>query len=170
MSAERIYDTRNQLGFNLNDPKTGLYPEMLDQAKEDGCECPTCGQFVKIYKQSISGITAKCLIEMWKRHKSKWFHIDEVNRINPKNGGNFAKLRHWGLVLEKEHEKGAERKRTSGWWCVTHTGHRFIQNEIMIPKYKLLYNGKVLGDDGPAVGISATLTEKFDYNMLMEGL
>lgn len=137
-----------------------------EAAKDKGCHCPVCDQFVKVYRHNISQAVAQSLVEMYRLHRQGWFHIDDVNKFNPKNGGSFAKLRHWGLVEERPNDDD-RTKRTSGWWRITHTGEYFVKGDGEIFKYALLYNGKCLGHEGELRTIHDCYGDHFNFHELM---
>lgn len=136
-----------------------------------GHSCPVCNQFVKLYKNPISGGTAYCLIQLYKQAKGdtfKYFHVDEIpvpNRV----GGSWAKLRYWGLIDEmpKRNDETDSHKKSSGYWRITNTGIQFVERKISLPKYIKLYNKQFYGFDGDATDIQDALGNKFDYNELM---
>lgn len=146
-----------------------LRTNTMDQAKDKGCLCPVCKQFVKIYSRSISGITAAGLIYAYGLHGNwEYFHVSEIaKRFTLTSTGDFAKLRYWGLIEEKPHKQGDDGKRTSGMWMITDKGSGFVKGQIPVVKYAMLYNGDLQGFEGCSVFISQILGDKFDYNELM---
>lgn len=129
-----------------------------------GSRCPCCDQFAKRYKRSISGAVSRSLIKMFLEYDRDYFHITS---IRSSGGGDFAKLRYWGLVEEKEKD-GAKDTRTSGFWRLTDSGVLFVNNELTVPKYVYTYNGIVSSfSEGITVTIEQTLGKKFSYSELM---
>ena len=135
-------------------------------ARDGGCECPVCDQFVKVYRHSISATVLKTFVDAFNAHGMNYFHIDYINKLNPKNGGSFAKLRHWNLIQELPKDPQDKSKRTSGQWKITSNGYDFIMNIYQIPKYALLYNGRCLGFEGDMLSIG-DVTDKFSLDELM---
>ena len=47
----------------------------------DGCDCPACGQFVKLYNYKLFATSAWALIQLYKLHEKRpneaYFHISE---------------------------------------------------------------------------------------------
>jgi hypothetical protein len=141
--------------------------ETMSKAKEPkGTTCPCCGQFVKVYRRSITSTMAAQLIRVWKKFgESQWFHItDEAIGYGH---GDFAKLRYWGLLEGMDHEKGDEGKRTSGYWRVTEKGGHYAARRIRLPEYCIVYNGEKMGFDGKQIDIAESLGKKFNYRELM---
>ena len=145
----------------------------LDQVKEylrenfkSGCECPACGQRVQEYKRQITPEAVKCLFTLYGLHKNipeeTWHHIRTLGSL----GGDFAKLRFWGLVEEQESPEDPT-KRTSGWWKITEQGRRFVHGRYHPHKFTHIYNGKVRSQSGPRVSVVDCLKNKFSYEELM---
>lgn len=146
-----------------------LKKDTFEKAKMDGCRCPVCDQTVKIYKRSLNSSMAATLIRAYKKHDVlNFFHVTDKDVAV--RDGDFAKLRFWGLIQEKSHTAGNEGKRTSGYWCVTPKGRSFVEKDISIPKYIIVYNSRFLDFAGPETYIQGCLGDKFDYNELMKGL
>lgn len=145
----------------------------------DGIECPCCTQFVKLYKVKLNTGMAYVLIQFYKAYlfkkpmaQDKWVHpIKDFKTIN----GDYAKLRHWGLV-EKMPEEETENKKTtdqeddkkgSGYWRITEKGKLFVQKQIKVTSNALLFNNKCYGVTGKDIDIVEALRNKFSYSELM---
>lgn len=84
-------------------------------------------------------------------------HSGAVNELN--------KARYWGL-LEESPQRRADGGR-AGWWKLTPKGVDFIEGRITLPKYAVVYDGKLLELEGDQVGIAQALSKKFNYAELM---
>ena len=161
--------TANQLNFF--DGVARERDRVMTQARNGGCDCPVCGQFVKVYKRTITSFMASQLIEAYLKfgygQDDSWFHITDLPTAS-QGGGEFARLRFWDLVEERLHNKGEEGKRNSGYWRVTSRGFMFATGNSMEEKYTLMYNGQCLGSEGELVNIRDCLGEKFDFKELMD--
>jgi len=134
-----------------------------------GTSCPCCGQFVKLYKRRLYSSQAAALIHVWKKFGQEWFHknnISEKKILIMISGGDFAKLRYWGLVVEQENIE--TEKRASGIWRVTEFGENFALNKFKVKSHILLYNQKFIGFDGEDIDIYESLGNKFNYQELMQ--
>lgn len=148
-------------------------PLTVEQAKEnmrknldDGVICPCCNRLVRMYKRKISSVSAVCLIRLYKmsnKSDNHWFHISDIQ--GKSGGGDFAKLRYFGLVEEASNENPS--KRTSGFWRITNKGRRFVKGWLSVPCYVKVYNGKVYGEGSETITIYQALNEKFNYEELM---
>lgn len=140
-----------------------------------GTGCPCCGQFVKEYKRSISGAMAYALILIWRmnrKNQRNFFHVEkhfkEIKGLSASVRGDFAKLKHWGLIEKLDHDD-VDGSRAGGYYRITPEGISFIKNEITVPKYALMYNNDCNGFEGDDINIHSALKNKFNYQKLMRG-
>lgn len=136
---------------------------------EDGCKCPCCDQYVKLYKRKIYKSPAKALFGLYKLGRG--FH--HFTKIGNSAGFSYtgeigiSKLKYWNLIEEEVNIN--TKKKNSGNWKITKKGCDFIEGKISIPKYVLIYNTKIQGFDGDMIYISDIL-ENFNYQELMNNL
>ncbi|MGR3221203.1 MAG: hypothetical protein ACUZ8H_15520 [Candidatus Anammoxibacter sp.] len=141
----------------------------LDKARNKGCNCPCCGQFVKVYKRTINAAMALELATAYKRFGTyKAFHRSELKDIlKSTGGGDFAKLRYWGLITELVDDN--PKKKNSGRWVVTNRGEQFLGGAALY-KYCLIYNGGLLDfDEDEVVYFKDCIANDFDFQGLMDG-
>lgn len=136
--------------------------EWLHENRDDGVSCPSCEQFVKVYRRKINSAMGRALILFYQKNKTEWFHLPSAIGY----GGDAAKLRYWGFIEElKELREDGGR---AGYWRVTEDGEQWLLGRTKAPKYALVYNSKLLGlDDEEHATITDALGTKFDYNELM---
>lgn len=146
--------------------------QTISQAKEylrsnfdKGVDCPCCGQFVKLYHRPIYGSQAVSLINLYKLGPG-YHHISGFNSGRT-GGGDFAKLRFWGLAEEQPNTD--DGKRTSGMWAITEKGIAWVKSEITVQKYVDIFNQTPVSFSGEQVNIKNVLGDKFDYEGLMNG-
>lgn len=140
--------------------------DFLRQNYEKGCTCPSCGQFVKLYKRKLNSSMARALIILFNLSKTQeWIHSREITK-NVNITGDFAKMAYWKLIEEKKKE-GGEDKRTSGIWKITERGRQFVRGQIRIPAYVFIYNAKLQGFSDDTATIRDCLGKKFSYSELM---
>lgn len=123
---------------------------------EKGCECPACGQNVRLYKRPLNAAMARALILISKAPKANdagWVDIKSVDV----RGGDYAKLRYWELLEAGE----------PGLWRVTQKGLKFISDQIRVPSHAHVYNDRVRGWSDEDVNIRQALGEAHDYTQLM---
>ena len=145
---------------------TSAKAETLRKARGKGCDCPVCGQFVKVYRRLINSAMAMQLAWAYKQFGvGKIFHIKDILEGDG-GGADFAKLRYWGLIAEIENNN--PKKKKSGQWYVTTQGEYFIKGNNRLFKYALIYDGKFLVFDGDeSVSFRDCLGKNFDYQELM---
>lgn len=122
-----------------------------------GVICPACGQFAKDYERPLNSLQASALITCYRAAGDDWFHAPSlVGRA----GGEFAKLRHWGLI------EGGDGH--AGRWRITPKGIDFLFRRIRVPQRARYYAGEFLGLVGAENWtIDDALGKKFDYAELM---
>lgn len=138
----------------------------------DGVTCPCCEQFVKVYRRKITSVCAFGLVVLMKTDPYGFVHMPSFwhkIRLEPMfgaafNGGDWAKLRFWGVIMPMESTTGAER---TGFWRLTQTGRNFVNGAIVLPKYKFFYNGEVLEEGDEVVDIREALGSNFNYDEIM---
>lgn len=142
---------------------SGLSPEM-----RKGYKCPCCSQRVKIYKRKLNVAQAHALILVYVWFKNnpekEWCNVRQFD-TTAFRGGDWAKLRYFGLISEKSNED--KTKRTSGLWKVTAKGGCFVRSEISVPEHLLIFNQTVYGFEGKEIFIRDALRNKFNYEELM---
>ena len=138
-----------------------------------GCECPCCGQFVKLYNFKLSSSQVVGLIYLYKLDKENpdsFFKVKDIERYKEGfGGGSFAKGKHWGLITDELNDDTS--KRTSGLWRITERGRKFVEGTIVLPHGVKLYNKKKYGyDKSKLINIKEALGKKFDYKELMDNI
>lgn len=133
-----------------------------------GCVCPCCNQFVKLYKRKLNTSMAHTLIRLFRKGE-EYYHITDILGVKygVGTGSELSKLVHWELVSELEKDPKDTRTRTSGFWKITEKGKKFVQNELKVPMYILLYNSQLRGFTGREIDIFEALGNKFNYRELM---
>ncbi|MDB4311924.1 hypothetical protein N9937_00700 [bacterium] len=142
---------------------------------DKGEKCPCCQQMVKFYRRTINSSMAFGLMVAHKYTREdhdKIFHVTDISKAIPecgalRGGGDWSKLRYWGLIDEVR-EETEDGNPHAGLWRITQKGRDFVQNNISVRKTKVVYDGKVIGEDGDLVGIAQALGNKFNYAELMK--
>lgn len=141
--------------------------EYLRENFDKGTKCPCCGQFVKLYKRSITSGQAHGLIMFYRyseEHPEEFIHVSNFD-FTAFRGGDFAKLRYWGFIEQAENDDPS--KRDSGMWSITDKGRQFVRNERTVPRQVHLYDGQRVGWSEDRVSIKDALKNKFNYEELM---
>lgn len=142
----------------------------LIENREEGVICPCCNQFYKVYARGIHATMARNLIQLYRKTVADgdgYYHVNDFAR--PYGGGDFAKLRFWGLVEEMEKDPDDTETRTSGMWRITERGKLFARGELMVERYARIFNQKLYRMEGEMIDIRHSLGKRFDYEELMKG-
>lgn len=135
--------------------------------EEGGMNCPCCGRFVKLYPRHLNAGLAVALIHMARfsrRTGKRWVNISDIKV----RGGDYAKLRYWGLIVQAV-EQDTRAGARSGTWCVTDLGFSFVDNQYTVCRTAWVYDKQCLLVSGEQVSITDALGKKFDYDELMSG-
>jgi len=135
-----------------------------------GAVCSCCGQKVKMYRRQIYKAVAKKLITLYRLHQNlpqaTHFHMNEIG-TPISGGGDFSKLRYWGLI-EARPETEDSTKKSDGFWRITDEGRVFVEGKGTVTKYCHVYNGVVRFRSGNQISIHDALAkESFNYPELM---
>lgn len=91
-------------------------------------KCPTCGQSAVIYKRQIRKPMLRSLVKLYMRKGFEGAKLSELGEL----GGDFGKLRFWGLIEPAPKSK----------WRLTGKGYAFLCGQISVPQYVWIYNNK----------------------------
>jgi hypothetical protein len=136
-------------------------------------DCPCCAQTVKRYKRTLNAAMARVLLAIYKESpEGRWVYVPRlIETLNVPKGGDYAKMRFWGLIESRNDVEGDVREDGSkrvGWWRITEAGVTFAQNAARLPKYLYTYNNDVVKrEPTPTINIYEALGEKFDYAGIM---
>ena len=139
---------------------------------DEGVDCPCCGQLCKMYRRQINAPMAQLLIwlvRLWDA-VPRWYAVREMPLIQGRRGGgDYAKLRWWGLIEERAKGDIDGEGRTSGYWRPTVEGCVFAHGWDSVERYALIYDNRLAGFEGPRVGIRQCLGERFSFGALWLG-
>jgi hypothetical protein len=136
--------------------------EWLRARVKEGERCPCCTQFAKIYRRNINSGMARALITQWRYARYDYAHTAGLARWTHE----AAQLVWWGL-LESEGIKREDGGRTA-WHRITPQGGLFVTNDIRVPKYAVVYDGRLMRLEGKNIGIMDALGKRFNYRELMD--
>jgi len=146
----------------------------------DGCECPTCGQYVKLYDYKLFATSALALIRLYNQTKETkrldpshdgFFHISKYAEATKEyaRAPHFAELRFWGMIEPAVNNDTT--KKSSGYWRITPIGEQFVKGRSTVKSRILVFNNKFQGfsDKSEDITIRQALGNKFDYLELIAG-
>jgi hypothetical protein len=129
--------------------------------------CPCCDQKVKLSRRAINASMLKQLLHLARAAglTTDWVDwIGALREARSSTSGDYAKIRHWGLV---EPWSGARSEtRTRGHWRLTRSGIAWLKGESAVPKYAHLYNDTCFARSGVDVW-RKDLFPEFDGQELM---
>ena len=127
-----------------------------------GTECPCCGKYVKAYKRKLNAGMARALIIIYKLTKDgNSVHVQsEFTKLGLRaTTMDYAYLEKWSLI---------EQSGSNGYWKITQRGKEFVEDDIDLPEYALVYNGNVYKWADNLVNIETALTEEFDLDEIIK--
>lgn len=151
----------------------------LQEGKERGVQCPCCDQYAKIYRRKINSGMAASLLAIYRRTDQLspvegWLHIPDDfkggSALGILQNREYPKLRYWGLLESFEGKNDNADVPFSGKWRITTKGQAFCLDQIRVPKYVFLFDGKPIDRAADAtVNIREALGDKFSFDQLMGG-
>jgi len=140
-----------------------------------GQHCPSCDQFVKLYRRQVTSTAAKMLWNLYRMDRferdsgsSKIYHYVGDLVVIATGTSDFSKLKYWGLVVEMENDDSG-KKRTSGYYAITEKGKRFVDGDETISQYVLLYNSRSYGFEGKQVTYEQVVPKEWISKRLIFG-
>lgn len=139
----------------------------------DGCTCPACGQYAKLYARPLTSAMAYGLIllDRYDRQKpSEWVHLENYLKSLPgvpsSIRGDLPKLRFWGLI-ERAADKRDDGSPRNGLYRITYKGKAFVHHGSKVPAKAHIFNNVVDAFSVKTVTIKEALGKRFDYRELM---
>ena len=156
--------------------------ELRELSRQPISKCTLCGGRSKVYAYKMGSYArVLCWLAYMDTKKSnlpshvpkneslrRYHHVPSSGAIN--GGGDYAKLRYWGLI-ERMPKEPSQDKRSSGMWKLTKLGRRFVYGEATVSSvcYYRHPEGGVLGFETQQIGIEDALGKNFSYRSLMSG-
>lgn len=170
LSMFNSYRQEDEFFQNLFDTKECFsdLDRLRKMSNEPISKCQHCGANSKVYAYKI-GSYARVLVWMAVHsEEGGYLHIPTSGAIN--GGGDYAKLRYWGLIEKSPHNPDP-KKKSSGLWRLSTTGRDFALNRVTINStcYYSHPPGEILGFEPDQVSIVDALGKHFDYSSLMSG-
>ncbi len=165
--------------FLINNPDCRKYtiPYVRNFIKEhtekDFC-CPVCDRKVFTYKRSINDVMAISLIRLYRYSIERgddplttFVHVSNFGVLRGRaGGGDFAKLRFWGLVSE-EPPVNSKLKPRSGYWRMTESGVSFALKKTEVSKNVHVRLNKPILFSQATISIQQCLNEPFQYQEII---
>lgn len=131
----------------------------------DSTTCPCCSRAAAIRNRHLDFAKADTLIKFWANAGREWAEMKEAVPGLP--GGEYGKLRLWGLMERAIGHRQDGSPRT-GWWRVTDKGERWLRDEITVPEIARVFANRVIEFGGTEEWtIHDALGRTFDYREMM---
>lgn len=179
MKRRRTRSEKPKAVMSDSDPSLTEIMSFLRAHWDDGLNCPACGQFVKLYRRSTTSSMVLALMLLYHHYMqvdNDFVHVPSFvashkhfpNRLlGALHGGDYAKLRHLGLIEGKE-EKREDDSDRNGYWRITDLGCRFIRGEAKVPKKFYIFDDRLYGVSDELIDVEKCLKKKFNYRELMD--
>jgi len=135
-----------------------------------GTTCPCCSKHVQIYRRTLNSGMVRALIEMYRYQQlsgSTWIDIKKVKSVR---GGDYAKLRFWGLICKYGAGEYSYEEKWSGHWRIAVKGRAFVENQLTVPRYVTEYMSEVReGPFGELIYVDTALGSRFNREELLRG-
>lgn len=174
-----VPDRTSTLLRELFHPPAGTLAEaraLVLAKRDEGVDCPCCGQFAKVYKRNLSAAMAEAIIlieRATRADRSQQFHMGQLldtyaTSRTAKGGGDPMRLRFHGLVDLVPGRRADESWRV-GYYTITDNGVKFALDQYRAPKYVYLYAQECLGASEETISVVEALGNHFNYRQLMDG-
>ena len=151
--------------------------EIINGVGKSGVRCPVCDQYARINSYNLTNRMLGSLMILYEHFdKTKYHHKDDISTkalevlgkqaMSSAVSGEFAKMKHWGLIEEAEKDENKD-SRTSGMWRITKRGGDFVEGKIQVPSYIHIYNSTLYGFSGKMVYAVECCKNKFSYKELL---
>jgi len=122
---------------------------------------------LKRYRRTLNSSMALTLLHLYKADVKGYVHVEKwlADNGHPRSG-DFHKLTLWGLLdkLVEDRKDGSPR---NGYYKLNGRSILFVEGKIKVQKNAVILNGNFQGFEGKEVGIRECLSEKFNYDNLM---
>lgn len=146
-------------------PQTSIHDSQiwLHAQSDEGVECPTCGNYTRVYKRVLNSGMARALVAIYRSFGRGFGHLPSLRLAHADDtparglyplGNEEPKMRYWCLL-----EEDLTRQ---GYYRVTDTGEDWVLGHSHVPKYALIVNTRCVGLEGPPWSIRDALGTKFN--------
>lgn len=154
-------------------------PYSLDAARRqvlehraDGVKCPCCGQLAREYRRALGSSSAAVIVLLHGIPSTGYVDLPAVlaeRAPRLAGAGGYATLGKWWALLEQARGDRDDGSSRNGLWRLTELGRRWAAGAGTVPRYARLFDGELLGLEGPPVTVHEALGTRFDYRDLLAG-
>lgn len=155
---------------------TRLLKDAQDNLRKDfsqgkGGHCENCGQTTKKWEHSLDSAMSQALLDFYKfdrKNPGVWATVPDIFvHYDTRQGGKYAKLRHWGLIEEREGTND-QGNPNLGDWRITSEGRLFVEKKALVPKYVVIFDNTVVEQFGEPISFTDAIGTKFNYQDLFK--
>jgi antitoxin component of RelBE/YafQ-DinJ toxin-antitoxin module len=160
-------------------PRDVLAPYTLDAARRhvrqhraDGVKCPCCGQLAREYRRALGASSAAVVVLLHAVRTTGYVDLpallaERAPRLA--GAGGYATLGKWWGLLEQAPGARDDGSNRTGLWRITELGRRWADGAGTVQRYARLFDGELLGLEGPPITVHDALGTRFDYRELLAG-
>lgn len=124
---------------------------MFERFSQPGIECPVCLKHAKVYARYLGASGLWLLVRLyWLQHDPTNISYAKVGKkgvIPSPPGGDYAKMRWWGLIEPQPDQVRADGSKRAGFWRITNLGRQFVEGSVKVRRCLYEYNSWVLAED-----------------------
>jgi hypothetical protein len=155
---------------DIDDTELTLREQYISALKAGAqLRCPTCERYAQVYRRRLYYRPIKVMYGLLAATRrdplQEWHHY---TTFSDDNGGEFAKMRHWGFIMTLE--KDDPLSPGSGYWQLTRSGELFLRGRTHQPAWKDVLFNKIIETSDQLVNVETAIEKKFDYRELLEGI
>jgi len=146
---------------------------------EELAECPCCARRARARKRKLSSTMARYLAAMAAAQiESRGAPVDVTKLPIYQSGtqrGDYAYMRHWGLIERLPEILDNQDGGPSGVWRVTEMGYAFVWGRVLVPSHAWILDNELVRDMGAdgfteqLVSFTEALGARFDYDEVVHG-
>jgi len=126
-----------------------------------GSRCPCCGQTAKISRRDIYGTIVRWLVWLVREHTRTGYAAHVRDCPFAPLGGDYAKLKKWGLIRAPKEIEVPPDKTSHGYWIPTELAVLFLTGQIELPKKYGVYNDQIMWRTDAKAPIGEALKKEF---------
>lgn len=140
--------------------------QLIHEKRYEGVRCPCCDSYIRVYARTITRSQVHFLRDLY-RAQSRLPAVDrprglDVRKLEGQHmrGGDYSKLRLWGLI-----ERG---ERGHGHWYLTGKGVQWLRGRIRVPRYAYVDRGELVRFSAEQLSVHDAHRETFDLDELLD--
>ncbi len=129
----------------------------------EGVACPCCDSHVEVYQRWLYPPMAAVLVWLVGRFSEdqRWYFTSELPVVQGRpGGGDFAKLRHWGLIVrDGRHSR----------WMPTKLARQWVHGRVWVWGWIHEFKEQRVGNSTSMISVHGALGDHYDRTALLRG-